>query len=177
MDAPSKIPRHDVESISLATCGPLPHGVFNFIPSLLLTELFSSLQVRRRVTPVCRLSGRLASPTTATPSSRWLPKGTPNSRTTVSSSLGNPTPGRTGPTFTPGPLDGWSGARPHTFTVIFGVASTPREGDAKLEFDLLDTQSKTPPELRVQVNGESFSLEDSERSGRRIDLWSTRHGP
>ena len=64
----------------------------------------------------------------------------------------------------PGPLDGWSGARPHTFTVIFGVASTP-EGDAKLEFDLLDTQSKTPPELRVQVNGESFSLKTPKGAG------------
>jgi hypothetical protein len=47
-----------------------------------------------------------------------------------------------------------AGGRRHTFTILFGVKDRPRAGEAKLSFDLIDTQSRTPPELRIEVNGE-----------------------
>ena len=56
----------------------------------------------------------------------------------------------------PGPVDGWAGSRTHTFTVLFGVKTTPQGGEGRLQLDLLDTQGKTPPTLRIAVNGKPF---------------------
>jgi hypothetical protein len=56
----------------------------------------------------------------------------------------------------PGPADSWAGARPHTFTVVFGLASRIKPGTCRLELDLLDTHAGAPPKLRVFVNGTSF---------------------
>ncbi len=56
----------------------------------------------------------------------------------------------------PGPSDGWAGARPHTFTVLFGLKALPAEGECRLQFDLIDTQNASPPKLRVEVNGQTF---------------------
>jgi len=56
----------------------------------------------------------------------------------------------------PGPNDAWGGSRPHTFTIVFGVARAATNGNCRLVFDLLDTQNPTPPKLRVEVNGQPF---------------------
>jgi hypothetical protein len=53
----------------------------------------------------------------------------------------------------PGPDDAWAGARQHTFTILFGLKRTPGDGNCSLDIDLLDTQSKSPPKLRIEVNG------------------------
>ena len=57
----------------------------------------------------------------------------------------------------PGPHDAWAGGRQHTFTILFGLKNPPRSGDARLTLDLIDTQGKTPPELRIEVNGKAFA--------------------
>ena len=56
----------------------------------------------------------------------------------------------------PGPADAWAGSRRHTFTIIFGIRQTPPGENAKLDFDLLDTQGTMPPKLRIEVNGQAF---------------------
>jgi hypothetical protein len=56
----------------------------------------------------------------------------------------------------PGPGDGWAGSRPHIFTVVFGVDRGGTIGACKLVFDLVDTQSKDPPKLQIELNGHLF---------------------
>ena len=58
----------------------------------------------------------------------------------------------------PGPSDSWAGGREHTFTIVFGVKRTPREGACRLLLDLLDTHSRAAPRLRVEINGQPFEL-------------------
>jgi alpha-mannosidase len=67
--------------------------------------------------------------------------------------VGQSDPKRDWPYAHPGPTDSWAGSRPHTFTVLFGLKSLPKEGACTLRIDLLDTHSQSPPELRVAVNG------------------------
>lgn len=56
----------------------------------------------------------------------------------------------------PGPKDSWAGGRPHTFTIIFGVKQTVREGECRLVVDLVDTHYGTPPKLSIEINGRKF---------------------
>lgn len=58
----------------------------------------------------------------------------------------------------PGPDDGWGGGagQPHTFSVVFGLKQSPGPGECRLQLGLLDTQSVSPPRLRIQVNGQPF---------------------
>ncbi len=56
----------------------------------------------------------------------------------------------------PGPHDSWAGGRPHTFTVVFGLKAAAGAGECTLHCDLLDTQGRVPPELRISVNGHEF---------------------
>ena len=56
----------------------------------------------------------------------------------------------------PGPHDAWAGGREHTFTVLFGLKQLPAAGSCQLQFDLLDTQSPSPPKLRIRINDQSF---------------------
>jgi len=56
----------------------------------------------------------------------------------------------------PGPADGWAGARPHTYIVLFGLKTPPATGECRLLFDLIDTQAAAPPRLHVEVNGHTF---------------------
>ncbi|MBM3892039.1 MAG: hypothetical protein FJ388_23230, partial [Verrucomicrobia bacterium] len=58
----------------------------------------------------------------------------------------------------PGPSDSWGGSRTHTFTVVFGVKQKPDAGACRLLVDLLDTHSKSPPRLKIEVNGQPFEL-------------------
>ena len=52
----------------------------------------------------------------------------------------------------PGPGDAWAGGRSHTFTIIFGVKGRPA-GSCRLQVALLDTHSRTPPRLSIDLNG------------------------
>lgn len=56
----------------------------------------------------------------------------------------------------PGPSDGWAGNRQHTFAIVFGVKEPVAAGTCKLEVDLLDTHSKGPPMLSIEINGQAF---------------------
>ena len=59
----------------------------------------------------------------------------------------------------PGPDDGWAGGGEHTFTVVFGLAAAGASGDCKLTLDLLDTHYRSPPRLRIDINGQPFERE------------------
>jgi alpha-mannosidase len=59
----------------------------------------------------------------------------------------------------PGPGDLWAGARPHTFTVLFGVNKLPEAGRCRLLVKILDTHRHNPPPLRVLINGQPFDRE------------------
>ncbi|HUC84684.1 MAG TPA: polysaccharide lyase family protein [Candidatus Acidoferrales bacterium] len=63
---------------------------------------------------------------------------------------------RSWPYVHPGVDDAWAGGRPHTFRIFFGVAQPVDTGDCKLEFDLVDTHSQSPPMLNITVNGQTF---------------------
>ncbi|MEI7729292.1 MAG: polysaccharide lyase family protein [Verrucomicrobiota bacterium] len=56
----------------------------------------------------------------------------------------------------PGPQDGWAGGGEHTFHIVFGVQSTTVSGACRLVLDLLDTHYKSPPHLRIEINGQAF---------------------
>ncbi len=60
------------------------------------------------------------------------------------------------PYIQPGPADSWAGNKSHTFTILFGLKSTPRSGKCKLVMDFVDTHSAIPPKLQIKINDESF---------------------
>lgn len=70
--------------------------------------------------------------------------------------VGESDPQRDWPYVQPGPVDAWAGSRPHTFTVLFGLASVPEQGTCRLQIELFDTQRGRPPTLNVEVNGTRF---------------------
>jgi len=70
--------------------------------------------------------------------------------------VGASEPKKDWPYVQPGPADGWAGARPHTFIVLFGLRTPPASGECRLLFDLIDTHSAGPPRLLVEVNGQAF---------------------
>ncbi len=53
----------------------------------------------------------------------------------------------------PGPVDAWAGNRSHTFTIMFGLRKPDDDSPYRLMVDLVDTQSRVPPVLRVTCNG------------------------
>ena len=65
----------------------------------------------------------------------------------------------------PGPVDDWAGGRQHTFTIFFGLKRAPSSGECRLRLDLLDTQSKSPPVVRIQINGQIFERPLPEGAG------------
>ena len=68
--------------------------------------------------------------------------------------VGRSDPKRDWPYVQPGPDDGWAGSRSHTFSVVFGVKARPSgSGTCTLEIALVDIQSRTPPELKIELNG------------------------
>jgi alpha-mannosidase len=66
--------------------------------------------------------------------------------------IGQSDPKRDWPYVQPGPVDGWAGGKPHTFTIEFGLKSPPGAGDCTLQMDLVDTHSQASPNLRVTLN-------------------------
>ncbi|MBN1488433.1 MAG: hypothetical protein JXA69_00825 [Phycisphaerae bacterium] len=53
-------------------------------------------------------------------------------------------------------LDQWAGAREHPFEILFDLDTAP-SGVYELRIDLVDTQSQSPPMLRVTVNDENVA--------------------
>ena len=70
--------------------------------------------------------------------------------------VGQSDPRRDWPYIHPGPADDWAGTRPHTFTIAFGLKSAPKAGTCTLSVALVDTQNRTPPKLRVEINAKTF---------------------
>ena len=56
----------------------------------------------------------------------------------------------------PGPKDPWAGARPHTFSILFGIEKAGGQGTCRLVLDLIDTHYHSAPALRIEVNGRAF---------------------
>ncbi|WP_295116913.1 polysaccharide lyase family protein, partial [uncultured Chitinophaga sp.] len=76
--------------------------------------------------------------------------------------VGRDSPKKDWPYVLPGPKDAWGGTSPtagirtHHANILFGLESTPPNGDYKLVIDLLGYQHATPPWLKITVNGKSF---------------------
>lgn len=71
--------------------------------------------------------------------------------------VGRSDPKRDWPYVQPGPGDGWAGGRQHTFTIVFGIKESPPGGECTLQCDFVDTHSQSPPELRLEINGQSYT--------------------
>lgn len=56
----------------------------------------------------------------------------------------------------PGPADGWAGRKKHTFTIVFGIKRAVHKGQCRLVIDLVNTNHKVSPKLRIEINGHSF---------------------
>ena len=66
--------------------------------------------------------------------------------------VGQSDPGRDWPYCHPGPSDGWAGAGPHTFRILFALKERPSSA-CRLVVDLVDTHAARPPTLTVTING------------------------
>lgn len=66
--------------------------------------------------------------------------------------VGTDSPERSWPYIQPGPNDAWAGARPHTFTIEFTLASAPT-GAYRLVIDLLNSHYGGPPVVEIDING------------------------
>jgi alpha-mannosidase len=66
--------------------------------------------------------------------------------------VGRSDPRKDWPYVQPGVVDGgWAPGGPQTFEILFAIAAAPT-ANCVLELDFADTQSRTPPRLRVEVN-------------------------
>ena len=70
--------------------------------------------------------------------------------------IGESDPRRDWPYAHPGPGDAWGGRREHTFAILFGLQRPPSPGDCRLQLNLVDTHSTSPPKVHVVVNGQAF---------------------
>ncbi|MBW7991498.1 MAG: hypothetical protein FVQ84_16010 [Planctomycetes bacterium] len=72
--------------------------------------------------------------------------------------VGHSQAGKDWPYIMPGPSDSWGGTsgtagrRTHVLNILFGLQEVPASGNWKLVIDLLDTNPKRPPLLKVSVN-------------------------
>ncbi|MHC4241251.1 MAG: polysaccharide lyase family protein, partial [Planctomycetota bacterium] len=68
------------------------------------------------------------------------------------------------PYIMPGPADSWGGTsgtagrRTHVLNILFGFQEVPASGNWKLVIDLLDTNPKRPPLLKVTVNEQAMKF-------------------
>ncbi len=90
--------------------------------------------------------------------------------------VGASEPQRDWPYVHPGPVDNWAGSRRHTFLVVFGLSAVPAEGNCRLRFNLLDTQSGVPPTWRVEINGTAFERTWPAGRGRRLCVRTSEGG-
>ncbi len=63
------------------------------------------------------------------------------------------------PYIQPGPADVWAGSKSHTFSILFGLKSSPARGNCRLVLDFVDTHSARPPKLQIRINDASFVRE------------------
>jgi len=70
--------------------------------------------------------------------------------------VGVSTAKRDWPYVQPGPADAWAGAKKHSFVIYFGLKQKPK-GTCTLHIVLADSQSQSPPALRLDVNGKKLS--------------------
>ncbi|MBW8040425.1 MAG: hypothetical protein FVQ85_10535 [Planctomycetes bacterium] len=63
------------------------------------------------------------------------------------------------PYIQPGPADTWAGSKSHTFTILFGVKTTPTAGQCELVIDFVDTHSSKPPKMQIKINDTGFVRE------------------
>lgn len=80
-------------------------------------------------------------------------------------SVGRSQPGADWPYVMPGPEDGWGGSVPHTAEIYFPVARTPQSGTCRLTLSFVDTQFRVPPQLRITINGQSWTRDTAIGSG------------
>ncbi|HOX39234.1 MAG TPA: polysaccharide lyase family protein [Candidatus Brocadiia bacterium] len=71
--------------------------------------------------------------------------------------VGQSDPKKDWPYVQPGPADSWAGGGEHSFTILFGVTDPPADGECSLDFDLADTHYQSPPEARIEINGQPFA--------------------
>ena len=69
---------------------------------------------------------------------------------------GQSDPKKDWPYIQPGPADAWAGSKSHTFTILFGIRTTPTEGQGELILDYVDTHSAVPPRVEIKINDTSF---------------------
>jgi len=65
----------------------------------------------------------------------------------------------------PGPEDGWGGSIAHTSEIYFSVAHPAASGTCCLTLSFVDTQFRVPPQLRITVNGQSWTRDTATGSG------------
>lgn len=65
----------------------------------------------------------------------------------------------------PGPEDGWGGSSAHTSEIYFSVAHPAASGTCRLTLSFVDTQFRVPPQLRITVNGQSWTRDTATGSG------------
>ena len=58
----------------------------------------------------------------------------------------------------PGPADGWAGARPHPFTIVFNMPEKPK-GFYELRVGLVNTHDAMPPVLEIRVNDKADRID------------------
>jgi len=57
----------------------------------------------------------------------------------------------------PGPIDGWAGNRPHSFSILFGISETTTSGEnCRLVIAMVDTHKNDPGSVELIVNGHKF---------------------
>ena len=67
----------------------------------------------------------------------------------------------------PGPQDAWAGSRPHTFTIVFGLAAVPVAA-CPLTLDFADAHAGGPPAFRIDVNGHESGIRLSPGTGDAV---------
>jgi hypothetical protein len=72
--------------------------------------------------------------------------------------VGHSDPKKDWPYVQPGIIDGgWAPGKPQTFEIFFALAVAP-QGPCRLELHFADTQSRTPPRIRVEIDGEGQTV-------------------
>ncbi|MBN2269596.1 MAG: GH92 family glycosyl hydrolase [Sedimentisphaerales bacterium] len=90
--------------------------------------------------------------------------------------VGQSDPNEDWPYVHPAPDDAWAGGVGHTFTIIFVTKQTTLYGKCRLIFDLVDTHSKNPPNLRIKLNDYSTDYRPPQGASDASILGDTKAG-
>lgn len=69
--------------------------------------------------------------------------------------VGTSNPQKEWPYVQPGPADAWAGSKPHSSTVVFGLAAPP-EQSCELVIHLVNTHGRVPPRVQIAINGQEL---------------------